>query len=355
MDELRLPVRPDLDDVTPYVSPQLPARYRMNTNESPFPPPPDLLEAVTERLGASALNRYPDRDANVLLDALAEATGWRRDGIWIANGSNEVLLHLFLTFGGPQRTSLTFEPTYSLHTLIARIAGNRTLQIPRRSSDFGVDPEALTDAVRETDIALFCHPNNPTGSLEDRAIIERTTREAPLVVVDEAYIEFASDGSSVADLLPKHRNLVVVRTFSKAWSLAGVRLGYMLADPSIVATMAKVRLPYGISTFTQLVGAAALSRQEEARQRISAIVAERDRLSEGVASLGLRVHPSDANFVLFEVGDPHRTQQVWDSLMERGVLVRNYASSRHLQGCLRVTAGMPEETDAFLTALKEVL
>lgn len=355
-----LPVRSDLEDLEAYLSPQRPARYRMNTNESPYPPPSTLLEAVTEKLEQTELNRYPDRDANALLDALSERTGWPREGIWVANGSNEVLLHLFLTFGGPERTSLTFEPTYSLHTLIARIAGNRVRSSQREAPGFGIDAGVQRRDMAGADIVMFCSPNNPTGRLEQRDSIELALETAPLVVVDEAYVEFAPHGGSVADLLGEHRNLAVVRTFSKAWSLAGVRLGYMLAASEVVTAMAKVRLPYSISTFSQFVGVAAVQHAAEEQQRIAAIVRERQRISDGLGSLGLTVHPSDANFVLFDVGgpgepDPRRTEEIWRGLLDRGVLVRNYASNHRIAGCLRVTAGLPEETDAFLAALGEVL
>lgn len=350
-----LGIRPDLDDVEPYVSPQLPARYRMNTNESPYPPPARVMEGLTERLTDSSLNRYPSRDAPALVDAIAEKTGWAREGVWVANGSNEVLLHLFLAFGGPERTSLTFEPTYPLHTLIARIAGNRTRTLPRGPS-FLAEPDDVTGV----DIALFCSPNNPTGNLESRSSIEHALAAVPLVVVDEAYIEFAGRGASVQGWLKDHPNLIVVRTFSKAWSLAGVRLGYALAAPDIVDRMTRIRLPYSISTFAQLAGVAALQHHEEEEKRIAEIVSERERISAGLQGLGISVYPSDANFVLFDTGprdepDPRRTQQMWDALMERGVLVRNYAGNERLSGCLRVTAGLPEETDAFLDAMKEVL
>lgn len=355
-----LSIRPDLSGVEPYVSPQLPAVHRMNTNESPYPPPPELMAEIAERLGETSLNRYPDRDANALLDALARRTGWSRDGIWVANGSNEVLLHLFLTFGGPQRTSLTFEPTYSLHTLIARIAGNEIVRAVRGSPDVTIDADVQERAMDGADIVLFCSPNNPTGALETERSVRLALENVPLVIVDEAYIEFAPEGSSLQPLLADHPNLVIVRTFSKAWSLAGVRLGYALANPDIVSAMATVRLPYSISTLAQITGTAALDFQTEEEERIEAIRVERRRLVQGIEAAGLTTYPSDANFVLFDTGDRHapdpaRTQDIWQGLMDKGVLVRNYASSEHLSGCLRVTAAAPEDTDAFLTALREVL
>lgn len=360
MSRPRPALRPDLDDVEPYVSPQLPARVRLNTNESPYPPPPEVVADITERLSASSLNRYPDRDAPELVEAIARRVNWPSEGIWLANGSNEVLLHLFLAFGGPQRTSVTFEPTYPLHTLIGRIAGNRTLAAERTPVTFDIDAGVQRDAMQDADIVVFCSPNNPTGGVEDRATVERALERVPLVIVDEAYIEFAGPGASVLDMLADHPNLVVVRTFSKAWSLAGVRLGYALASPEVISAMASVRLPYSISTFSQFAGLAALRHAELERERIAAIVGERDRLVAGLSALGLSTYPSSANFVLFDAGDREepdakRTERLWNALMDRGVLVRNYASHPQLAGCLRVTAGLPEETQAFLIAMEEVL
>ncbi len=352
------PARADLADVEPYVSPQMPARYRMNTNESPYPPPADLIDQVTEGLARTQFNRYPDRDAPALVAALSEYVGWDHNGIWVANGSNEVLLHVFLTFGGPERTSVTFEPTYSLHTLIPKIAGTQTRRGGRVNGSWSIAADELERSLDGADIALFCSPNNPTGGLEDRRTIERAAELVPLVVVDEAYIEFARKGSSFLDMLGDHPNVVITRTFSKAWSLAGARLGYLLADEGIVNEMAKVRLPYSLSAFSQLIGAAALDHDSDARERIKAIRTERTRIAEGIESVGCRVHGSDANFVLFDVGtdsDTSKTESVWRALLSKGVLVRNYPQDPVLAGCLRVTAGTAMETDAFLNALEEVL
>lgn len=354
MNAVPLEVRADLLQHEAYRSPQLPARYRMNTNESPYPPPRDLVEEVLAELKQSSFHRYPDQDARSLRDAIAVHEGWGSDGVWLANGSNEVFLHLFLAFGGPERSSLTFEPTYSLHTLIPQITGTRCTHIPR-GDGFEVQPALVQDVLQEQmpDVVVFCSPNNPTGALEDRIAIETALGSGRgLVVVDEAYIEFARPGSSIRDLLDQHPNLIITKTFSKAWSLAGARIGYLLAHPWLVERLAKVRLPYHLSSPSQLLGLAAMRHAEKALELVGAIQAERDRLIDGLESLGVSVHPSEANFVLFEVDDPHA---VWTRLLEREVLVRDYSKNDLLRRCLRVTATKPEETDAFLSALEEVL
>lgn len=347
-------VRPDLEDLEPYVSPQRPARFRMNTNESPHPPPPALVEEVIDGLRTVELNRYPDKDARRLRTRLAEHADWAEDGLWIANGSNEVLMHLFLAFGGGGRSALTFEPTYSLHSIIPRIAGTQVVSL-RRAETFEIDVESAVDAVREhrPEIVMVCSPNNPTGHCEPvatvRALLETTSG---LVVVDEAYGEFADPGDSVAPLLAEHTNLVVVKTFSKAWRLAGVRAGYLVADPAIVSDLDRVGLPYHLSTFTQLAAEAALRHRDESLAAAQEVAAQRDRIAVELGALGLKTYPSKANFVLFEVDDP---SSVWEALLARGVLVRSYAGRPGLARCLRVTAGLPEETDAFLSAMGEVL
>ena len=353
MKQIPLGVRPDLESLSPYVSPQMPARYRMNTNETPYAPPVALVEEVAEQLKTVALNRYPDRDAVDLFDALSTHLGWPREGLWVANGSNEVFMHLFLGFGGPSRSALLFEPTYAVHSLIPRIAQTRLTQ-QDRAPDFTIDVDAALDAIdkEQPEIVIVCSPNNPTGMCEPleatRALLER----APgIVVVDEAYMEFSDPAKSVRPLLDEYENLVLVKTFSKAWRLAGVRIGYMLAAPGLIDALARVRLPYHLSAITQLVGVAAIRHSTETLELVDAIARERDRITKGLADAGIVHYPSDANFVLFAVKD---AEDVWKQLLERGVLVRRYAGDPRLDNCLRVTAGLPEETDAFLDALREV-
>jgi histidinol-phosphate aminotransferase len=353
-DQPVIKVRPDLETVPAYISPQQPAKYRMNVNEAPYAPPPALIEEVTRGTEAIALNRYPDRDAVDLVDAISKHSGWPRDGLWVANGSNEVFMHLFLAFGGPGRKSLTFEPTYSLHTLIPKIAGTATFSVAR-ADDFSIDLEVAVATIEreKPDIVIVCSPNNPSGGCEDLDTLEGLLAAAPgLVIVDEAYGEFDDHEHSARPLLKDHPNLAITKTFSKAWRLAGVRIGYMLAAPALIAELARVRLPYHLSAITQLVGVSAIKHAEETLEMVRSIANERDRITTELTSLGVRVYPSHANFVLFEVDDPNA---VWQKLLVEGVLVRNYSGAEHLERCLRVTAGLPEETDAFISAMKVAL
>lgn len=348
-----LAVREDLLDVEPYVSPQRPARYRLNTNESPYAPSAAFLEDLARATSELQLNRYPDKDAVALVNAIARHEEWPPEGVWVANGSNEILLHLLLAYGGPKRTAITFEPTYSLHSLIPKITGTRVLS-QMRDEEFEVDLDAAVRAMTEVgpEIVMVCSPNNPTGVLEPQASIEVLLEEAPgLVVLDEAYIDFAGSEASARALLGR-RNLVITRTFSKAWGLAGARIGYLLADPSVVEGIARVRLPYHLSALGQVAGEVALQHAGEAAAAARAVAGERDRVAIELQAMGLKTIPSHANFILFEVEDPPR---VWRALLERGVLVRIYAGVARLERSLRVTAGLPEDNDAFLDSMAEVL
>jgi histidinol-phosphate aminotransferase len=353
-DECRGRVRTDLADLAPYQSPQRPARYRLNTNESPYPPPRDLMDEAFDEVRAATLNRYPDHAAGALLEALSSHTSWPVEGLSAGNGSNEVLLHLFLAFGGPGRRAMVFEPTYSLHKTIPQITGTRVVTAPR-TDDFRIDPVSALRSIGEVapEIVVMCSPNNPTGNCEDPDTVEALLARAPgLVIVDEAYVEFAGRGRDLQRLLPEYTNLVIVKTLSKAWRLAGVRLGYMLAHPAITSQVARVRLPYHLSTFSQAIGVAALQHADHALEHIRAITQERDRIGRTLADSNIKCFESHANFVLFRVAEAHK---VWSSLLDQGVLVRDYSATPGLEECLRVTAGTSEETDAFLEAARTAI
>ena len=349
-----LEARSDLASAVPYTAVDRPARHKLNTNESPYPPPQEVSDRITEELRTTDLNRYPDRLASGLVAALAERNEWPEDGMWVANGSNEVFMHIMLAFGGRDRSVMTFEPTYSLHSTIPRIAGTLVTQLPR-TSDFLIDLDEAVRAVRleRPQIVMVCSPNNPSGGCEPHATVRTLLEETTgIVVVDEAYIDFASDSESVRRTLDDHPNLVLVRTLSKAWSLAGVRLGYALAHPSLVSEMNPVRIPYHLSSIAQAAGRAALEAAPSLRKTTDLIGVERDRLIVGLHSLGVMTFPSRANFVLFRVDD---AQSTWQQLLDREVLVRSYPGHLGLRDCLRVTAGLPDDTDAFLSAMEDIL
>lgn len=347
-------VRSDLRSLEGYHSPQVDVAVRLNTNESPFAPPAGFVERLERELAAIHWNRYPDRSARELRAAIAARHGISASQIFAANGSNEALQTLLLAFGGPGRTVLTFEPTYQLHAQIARITGSTVLE-GERSADFSLQTTTVDHSIaqHQPDITFICSPNNPTGLVDDPAVVDTALRVASgLVVVDEAYAEF-SDWSAV-DLVDEDRNLVVVRTFSKTWSLAAARLGYLVAPVWLVDELDKVTLPYHLDAVKQIIGRVALEYVDDKNARVAAIVSERRRVQAGLETLGVHVVPSGANFILFKPRG-RDGQQVWQALVDRGVLIRNCSSWPRLDGYLRVTIGCDDDNDRFLTALSEVL
>jgi histidinol-phosphate aminotransferase len=351
-----LPVRDDLKDLHPYGAPQIDVPVQLNTNENPYPPSPALQRAVTAAVAeaAATLNRYPDRDAVELRKDLADylGHGLTAGHLWAANGSNEVIQQLLQAFGGPGRRALGFDPGYSMHPLIARVTCTAWIDVDR-DEDFGLDPARAARAIRENrpDLVFLTSPNNPTGTAAPIEVIEAVCEAAPgLVVIDEAYAEFAREGTpSALTLLPRYPGLVVTRTMSKAFAMAGARIGYLAAAPEVVAKLLLVRLPYHLSAVTQAVARAALAQAAEPLATVTILRAERDGLVRWLRTCGLRVADSDANFVLFGTFDERH--DVWQGLLDRGVLVREVGPPRWL----RVTVGTPEEMAAFRAALSEVL
>jgi histidinol-phosphate aminotransferase len=350
----RVPVRDDLQLLEGYHSPQVSVRVRLNTNEAPEPPPPAFRDALAAELSRIEWHRYPDRAAAALRAAIGELHGVDPRMVFAANGSNEVLQTLLLTYAGPGRRVATFEPTYQLHSHIARLTGASVVE-GERSADFSLDLAEVARVLHEAvpTVTFLCSPNNPTGMVDPPEAVGEVLRLAPgLLVVDEAYGQFAP--SSALSLVDEDRPLVVTRTFSKTWSMAAARLGYLVGPTWLVAELEKVVLPYHLDAAKQAAGCLALRFEAEMHQRVQALVAERERLVARLERLPVHVWPSGANFVLFRPDDKPG-QAVWEGLLERSVLVRNCSSWPRLADCLRVTVGTPEEDDAFLHALTEVL
>lgn len=348
------PLRRDLASVEPYRAPQIDAPVRLNTNECPYPLPQSFADELAERVRLMQMHRYPNRDAVPLRQGLARHAEHPLDGVWAANGSNEVIQHLCLAYGGTGRRALVFEPTYGLHSLIPRVVGMEVVR-ERLDEGFRLQPEAAGGAAwrHRPDVVFVCSPNNPTGNAQLVAAVEALCEAIEgLVIVDEAYGEFGSLSARV--LLDRFRNLAVVRTFSKAFALAAARVGYCLADPALVAELARVRLPYHLSGLTQAAGETALRHVDDAARVLALIREERDRIVAELSNMpAVEVFGSDANFVLFRT--PAEAGALWQALLDRGVLVRDVSAAPGLDRCLRVTAGRPEETLAFVDALREAL
>jgi histidinol-phosphate aminotransferase len=353
----RIRPRDDLALIDGYHSPQLDVPVRLNTNESPVGPPAAWVDDLARAVADVAWNRYPDRDAADLRAALAANHGTTPDRVFCANGSNEVLQCLLLAYGGTGRAAVTFEPTYALHTHIARITGTGVASGERTEGfDLTLGEVERVLGEHEPDLVFLCSPDNPTGMVAGAdlvaAVADRCAAGGALLVVDEAYGQFSP--STALDLVDDDRSLVVTRTFSKTWALAAGRLGYVVAPPWVVDELAKVALPYHLGALTQLAGRLALRYEAEMAERVEEIVRQRDRVVDGLGRLAVDQWPSGANFVLFRPTG-RAGQEIWEALVERGVLVRNCSSWPRLDGCLRVTVGTAAENDRFLEALEEVL
>jgi histidinol-phosphate aminotransferase len=350
-----LPLRDDLRGREPYGAPQLDVPVRLNTNENPHPLPDEVADAVEKSLHGVLrdLNRYPDREAVALREDLASylGHGLSAANVWAANGSNEIQQQLLQAFAGPGRNAMGFEPSYSMHPILASGTGTSWLDARRTNFELTLSQAKAQVRVFQPDVVFVCSPNNPTGTSVDLEVIEGIASEAPgMVIVDEAYAEFARPGTeSAIALLPRFPRLVVTRTMSKAFAFAGGRVGYLAANPGVIDAVRLVRLPYHLSSLTQAAARAALAHATTLLGQVDAIKAERDRIVVGLRELGLTVVDSDANFVLF--GQFRDQKAIWQALLTRQVLVRDVG----LAGWLRVTAGTPAETDAFLAALKELL
>ncbi len=354
------PLREELREVEPYGAPQLPVPVALNVNENPYGPSEAVVRDVAESVArvTGTLNRYPDREFSELREALADYLGHETgvalvpSQVWAANGSNEVMLQLLQAFGGPGRTAVSFAPTYSMYPEYARDTATRWVA-GRRREDFGFDLDEARRLVEaeQPSVVLLPSPNNPTGTALPPEVVGELCRIAPgVVVIDEAYAEFRRDGTpSALEVLSEHRNLVVSRTMSKAFALAGARLGYLAASQELTDALRVVRLPYHLSAVTQAVALAALRHRDELLGRVADLRAERDRTVERLRERGLEVAESDANFVLF--GRFPDRQAVFQGLLERGVLIRVTGP----EGWLRVSIGTDEEMRTFFEALDEAL
>lgn len=366
-----LPLREELAQVTPYGAPQLEVAARLNVNENPYPPSPGMIADITQAVAhaAEGLNRYPDRDFTALRKALAgyvrreSGHSFPVEQIWAANGSNEVMAQLLGAYAGPGRTVLGTEYSYSMYPEYVRGAHSRYVTVPRRS-DYNVDVDALLQGLREVSpsVLLLANPNNPTGTASSEAELVQILRQAretgpvidgrrtaTVVVVDEAYAEFRSPGQpSALALLEKFPHLVVSRTMSKSFGMAGLRLGYLVAAPAVIADIMRVRLPYHLSALTQAAAIAALGHAEEQLRQLAELRERRDNLASWLESKGYTVPRTQANFVLF--GPFPDRHQIFSDLLDRGVLIREVGP----EGFLRVSIGTSQEDQAFRQALEEV-
>ncbi len=344
--------RDDLGEFQPYRTQQMPASVRLNANEWAEPNTAASWLSPAE-LDALLLNRYPAR--NEPRELLAAKWGVAPEQLIFGNGSNEVLLYTFLSFGGHGRTTLVFEPTYSMHGRLAVIAGGALAQEPiGLPYDLTVD-RALAAMARATPhIVVFCTPNNPTGNRLDDDVILRVAERYPetLVVVDEAYSDFA--GFTLLPAMKRFPNVVISKTFSKVRAAAGLRLGVIVAHPDLAAVYRAVQLPYNVNAITLAVAARMLRDESALAHRVELARAERDKVYAALARVPeLEAYPSVTNFILFRLKDGD-TDGTHRRFLAQDVLIRDISMWPGCEGCLRVSIGTPEENDRFIAALAPV-
>lgn len=344
-------VRPALAGFEPYDPAFTPCRINLSANENTHPLPASVTEAMRAAAVSCALNRYPDPMANGLRDLLAVWHGVKRGNVMVGNGGDELLFNLLFTFGGPGHALVTCPPDFSEYANFAKMCETPCVEVWRDARTFEVDADALVDAARNASLVILTSPNNPTGNLLDPALVRRLLDETDaLVLLDEAYIEFSGEDASLVGWVADNPRLMVLRTLSKAFGLAGLRVGYLVADPDVVNMLGAIRQIYSEDVLAQSVACAAVSRRRELAPVVADIVAERARLEAGLAGIkGVETWPSAANFLLVRMpGASHVRARLRD---EFSILVRDFSYAPGLENCLRITVGTRHENDALLDAL----
>lgn len=349
------PAAPQLEGLAPYDPKYLPAEAYLSANENPQDVSPEIRQQIEQAIKRVEFNRYPDPLANDLRDMIAEANGLDRDCVLVGNGGDELLFDTALAWGGPGRAFLNLPPTFSVYAANARLTNTPIIDIPRIDG-FAIDEarvlQTVQDANNNVKFMIIASPNNPTGLMAPQEfLLELLNTTDALVMVDEAYFEFSRQ--TMRPYLEQHENLAILRTFSKAFSLAGVRIGYILANRGVIREYMKVRQPYSVDAVSQAIARVVFSNRSAFEPGIMAIISERERMQSVLATIpGIEAEPSDSNWVLFRVPD---AQRIWQQLYDRGILVRDFSTAPGLSGMLRVTVGTPDQNNAFLTALRDLV
>jgi histidinol-phosphate aminotransferase len=351
-------IKPGVRALSAYTLKHHQPRIKLNQNESPYDVPEALKRRLQEELANRPWNRYPPFVADNFIDAVAEAMNWPAEGVLVANGSNELIQAILAVVVAPGVSVVIPEPTFTLYRLMTEVGGGSVRAVPL-DADLRFDVEAIVVEASSSDAAavVLCSPNNPTGgALTREELLRIHDATDSLVVLDQAYVEFG--GYDARELLEGRPRMIILRTFSKAMALAGLRAGYLLGDPAVVREVNKAKLPYNINFFTEAVAAGVLQNREMLRPQVEIMRAQRDRIVRELSALpGIRVFPSAANFVLFRVeGAGLGHDGLFDRLLrEHGILIRDVSRYPMLSGCLRVNAGTPEETGEFIAAMKQIL
>lgn len=354
-DRVKALVQPHLRTLEPYDPNFTPMRVNLSANENTYDVPAPARALIDEALAATPTNRYPDPMSNDLRDELAARHGVSRENVIVGNGGDELLYNFLLAFGGPGRTLVNVPPTFSEYAFFASLTQTGVRDVWRDPETFFPQADELVAAAGEASLVILTSPNNPTGDVAPLELVARVCDACPgLVMVDEAYGEFAEPDTSAEALLAEHDNLLVLHTLSKAFALAGARCGYVIAAPDAIDALAAVRQIYSVNVLTQAAALAAVRARAEFDPTVEKIVSERTRLYESLARIeGVRVWPSEGNFVLVRMAGASRVRERLRD--ERSILVRDFSYAPGLADCLRITVGTPEENDAVIEALSEIV
>ena len=343
----------NLNDIIPYDPKYLPANIVLSANENTQDVSALLRQEIAKRIKATPMNRYPDPLCTQLRTMIAEANGLDEECVLVGNGGDELLFNIAHAWGGHGRNTIDLPPTFSVYSSNARILGTNCIEIPRLD-DFSINETAVLERVAQggIDYIIIASPNNPTGlQASEGFLLNLLDSTDALVVVDEAYFEFSH--FSMRLHLANHKNLVILRTFSKAFSLAGVRLGYIFAHPDVVRELIKVRQPYSVNAISQAIGEEIFKNRAMFHKDIDILVQGREYLFEELRKLpGIIAYPSDANFILFNV---EGASELWEQLYAKGILIRNLSNTPYLKNCLRVSVGTQQENEQFIKELKKII
>lgn len=347
--------RAALQGFEPYDPAFTPSRINLSANENSYPLPEAYYAAIHEAMVAMPLNRYPDPMSNELRAALAERHSVDPKAIMVGNGGDELLFNLLFTFGGAGHALVTCPPDFAEYANFAKMTETPCVFVERDPEDFSINAQALLKAASEASIVILTSPNNPTGNLLDHALVRRLLDETDaLLLVDEAYVDFSGEEASVVSWVADEPRLMVLRTFSKAFGLAGLRCGYLVADPSVVDMLGAIRQIYSVDVLAQCVALAAVRNRELVAPIVSTIVKERARLASSLSGIeGVTVWPSAANFVLVRMAGASTVRARLRD--EHSILVRDFSYAKGLADCLRITVGTPEENDSVVKALTTIL
>jgi histidinol-phosphate aminotransferase len=344
-------IKPEVRGLSGYPAPpQGEMIAKLNQNENPYDLAPEIKDEILESMRSIEWTRYPIFDPPELRQKLAARFGLSPDRILLGNGSNQLIYLLGSAVISPGDGVLVAPPTFSLFDLVGRIAYGRIIAVDQKP-DFTLDEEKVLEAAAGAKLSFLCSPNNPTGQVIPVSFLETVlNRAAGLVVWDEAYGEFW--GETAVPLLDSHPNLIILKTFSKAFGLAGLRIGYMMAHPAVIAELRKVNIPFNINLMSILTALKLLEHPEWTAEQVRKVIDDRNRLSAAMRAVpGITVYPSATNFILMRTRDGGA---VFNGLKELGILVRPTEPHPLLRNCLRVTVGTPDENEAFLTALRRV-